>query len=208
MKHALLRCDPPVYDEHLHAYVAPGGGAVLPSVTGILRCVGISDLSHVTEDGLERGREVHKIVERIQRYGDPGDAESRLIPYAVGWMKFVRDTGYEHEYVETPVWHKVYRFAGRFDTYGYLKRPSCYAMLDLKCGVPAWWAGVQLAAYVLAWRAMMKGLPDVVRRFVVSLPGDGSYRLTEYSNPTDGDVFLAALSIRNRMEREGVLKEA
>ena len=97
----------------------------------------------------------NKVVERIQRYGDPGNTESPLIPYAVGWMKFVRDTGYEHEYVEAPVWHKAFRFAGRFDTYGYLKRPSCYAMIDLKCGLPSWWAGVQVAAYLMAWRAMI-----------------------------------------------------
>jgi len=82
----------------------------------------------------------------------------------------------------------VYRFAGTIDHIGYLDGHFC--IIDVKTSVVASAAtGIQLAGYEILLSA--RG----ARRFALHLQDNGNYKLIEYKDRNDRNIFLAALAL-------------
>ena len=102
-------------DEHIYTR----RGVILPSITQILTAEGIIDTSFYTEDGRDRGKNVHlacHLFDTGQIGEDEMDAETE--PYLRAWISFKRDTGFIVVDSEKPLASKLYGFAGTPDRVG------------------------------------------------------------------------------------------
>jgi hypothetical protein len=184
------------FDEKSHTYTLDG--RVLPSVTRVLRDAGLIDARWFDEAAAWRGSCVHQALEFYDQ-GDLNEAtlDSALRGYLDGWRKFLVETGFEITGIEMPVADATYGYAGRLDRRGVLAGTDC--ILDIKSGAsvaPA--TALQLAAYACASDSCGAGKDSIVlRRLAVRLPGDGTYKMTEYRERTDWHVFAAALAVLN-----------
>lgn len=169
----------------------------LPSVTGILKAVGIIDTAFYTEEGRERGSAVHLACEFL----DQGDLDESTIDlqiagYVEAYKKFKSDTGWEFDWIEAPVSDKAHTYAGTPDRI-LVSRPR--RIIDLKTGPFQKWHAIQAAAYANC-------LDDFFSysRFGVYLQGSGKYSLREYPKAefvSDLAIFQSALNIYYWKER-------
>lgn len=147
----------------------------------------ISGRGHSGPNGWgERGTAVHAYCAAL-------DLGQRLPPVQEAWQGYV--DGYFEcvgsweavwQHVEVPFRHPGLKFRGTPDRVGWLY--GVPAVVDIKTGSRAAWHGVQLAAYDLLVPA-----PAPRQRWVVYLPGDGTFRLEQYDDPDDYGTFLHAL---------------
>jgi len=196
------------FDPVTHRYYDAGGHA-LPSVTSILRAAGFMDMRHIPQEALDRGTDVHRMVEGVIKTGTVANVQPFYVPYAVGWMAFLADTGFVPKESEIRVCHSLYGYAGTLDIFGVMpivgpggKRlgGATRTIIELKSGSSPWWVRYQLAGYAATFT-------PVPRRFSLVLPGNNQYRLTEYKDPTDINVFLSALTVRNVLAEQSLLPE-
>jgi hypothetical protein len=158
----------------------------LPSVTQILKSVGIIDDSFYTEEGRERGKLVHLACE----YYDQGDLdEESLDPQIKGYVDAYKNfralTKWEFEWIEIPLSDKAHLYAGTPDRV-LLSRPR--RLVDLKSGEFQRSHPIQLAAYVAAL-----GDPFSYSRYGLYLKNDGNFSIREFPKAE----FMADLSIFN-----------
>jgi hypothetical protein len=179
----------------------------LPRVTDILAAVGLGpDLGPVPAVVLEaaraRGTAVHALIE-AHHYGylEDGSITPETAPYFSAYLKFLADSGHEPIRSEFEVVHAAWGYRGHPDRLGWLSGRRI--LLDWKTAeapeLPP--AGLQLAAYRLAWNAMHPTEPvDLVA--VLQLKADGTYRYHDLAPATYEDTFLAAVLVyRARQER-------
>jgi len=163
----------------------------LPSVTGILKAVGLIDTAFFTEEGRERGTAVHLACE----YLDQGDLdESTIDPQIVGYLdaykKFKAASGWQFEWIEVPVTDKAHTYAGMFDR-ALSSRPR--KLLDIKTGAHQPWHSVQSAAYVNCMDD-----PFSYSRYGLYLQKDGKFSIREFPKAeymSDLAIFQSALNI-------------
>lgn len=174
------------FDPSTHTYTL--NGVVVPSVTQILRECGIIDTSRYAPGSAERGTAVHLACQLHDENDlDEASLDPQIVPYLEGWRRFIKECAFEPQSIEQIVVSGTYGYAGTLDRTGLLYgRP---AILDIKSGSPEPWASLQLAGYAEAL-----GEPNR-RRLAVHLPGDGTYRLHEYRDPSDRRVFLSAVAV-------------
>lgn len=182
-----LTFDPEAHEYHLD-------GQRLMSVTDVLRSVQLIDDSWFDEEARVRGRYVHKAIAYEERGGlDESSVDERLAGYLAAYRAFVREVEPGAcLLVEEPLAHPIHRYAGTVDQV----RPIAgkLAVLEHKTGGPARWHALQTAAY--AALAEVKLSPaHPLRRYVLYLRPDGTYRLVEQSSRDDWKLFLAALAL-------------
>jgi hypothetical protein len=174
------------FDEANHVYTLDG--EAVPSVTQILKAEGFIDDSFYDEYSRDRGTAVHKAIHLHNN--DDLDEESLdpvIAPYLEAWKKFKRETGLVVSESEKAFASERYRFAGTIDVLGTFPDTTCI-ILDIKTGGPAPWHGLQLSAYdILQWAVGRK-------RYGVYLSGEGTYKLNQYKDRQDREIFLSALS--------------
>jgi hypothetical protein len=194
-----------IFHEPDHTY-RDEGGVLLPSVTLVINSVLVDPetrrFSLGNEEAMERGRKVHEYCQQVSDLlaaGEEIDEDSIDQAYVAGWIKFIRDSGYKPEAWEGTVCHATYRYAGRYDTRGRLGKKA--AIVDIKTGGLPETVGVQLAAYAEA--TGLRGLA----RYSVQLPGDGNYRLTEWTDRADWPTFCGALAVYNWKLKKGMCDE-
>lgn len=196
--------DFPVLDEATHTYTVKG--VVIPGVTTVIKpLINYDNIpSHVLEWKRGLGVAVHKACELY----DMGKLDKNSIDPAVemylnAWMRFLRETKFQIETLESVVYHKGYRYAGTNDRTGILNGNRC--VIDLKTTAqlsPA--VGVQTAAYMAAENERLVISPfQLTHRFGLQLKPDGSYRLQEYKDISDFSTFLGCLQIYNWRARHG-----
>jgi len=191
----------PILEEETHTYTL--GGHVLPSVSEIMRP--IVSFDGIPEDVLTKARIRGKAIHKALEYYDQGDLDHAqlspvIVPYVEAYEKFIRDTGFKPHYIEKIVWSSIYRYAGTLDRSGTLF--DNHAVIDLKAVHelnPA--TAIQTAAYD-------KGLcesegEEKHKRYGLQLKKDGTYRLQEYTDPHDFQVFLSLLNIYYWRKRNG-----
>jgi hypothetical protein len=146
-----------------------------PSVTTILKGVGMVDDRFYTDAGRFRGSTVHEIC----HYDLQGDLKLRSVDKRVrGYLnalrKFVKETGYKAETCEERVRNELLRYTGHLDSRGTFSRGK--AILDFKTGrvVPA--TRYQLVGYNGCFSS-----PQSYWRLAVELRRDGTYNLHVYS---------------------------
>jgi hypothetical protein len=180
------------FNEAKHEY--SHGDRVVPSVTQILKEVGIIDDRFFTDDARERGSAVHKTIEAYIKYGDEG-CHPLLAGYLGAYRRFEAELRPEIIESESLLFYSQggIHYAGTGDIFCILDHQLTY--LDFKTGGKDKWHALQTAAYSEAyWQ--QSGRP-VLRRGSLYLEGDGTYRLNFHDNQTDAAVFLAAAAIVN-----------
>jgi hypothetical protein len=186
------------FDEAAHKYTL--GGKTLPSVTQVLGP--LTDYTVVDSDALEIARQkgvaIHKMVE-LYCVGDL-DEESLpewLKPVLKAWKQFVANTGFQVDGSEVRSHHPIFGYAGTFDLTGTVKTKKGFPrwLVDIKRSLYAGRViGLQLAGYKKIWEYDHKG-QVINNRFALVLGENGQYRLTEFADPKDENVFLAALTM-------------
>lgn len=170
------------FDPENHIYKV--NGEVWPSVTQVLKDMGFIDSTWFTEYARERGSLAHLIIKwHCLGILDEDTVDPVLRPYLDAWKLFVADTGFVSKQIETPLYDPLRRFAGTPDNVGELyKIPS---VIDYKTGAMSQVTGIQLAGYELLTGKRLK-------RYGLQLTDKGKYKLTEFKDRNDRQVFLAA----------------
>ena len=177
------------FDEPTHVY--RWNGAIVPSVTQIIRAALGNPFEFVSEAVLDHKRKIgvaaHKAVELdSQGVLDDETVHPLVMPYLVAWRQFREQWPCEILDSEAKMYSGTYGFAGTPDLFAKLHDGS-YCVIDLKTGLPGPQAAIQTAAYA--------NFVEATRRFALQARNDGKYRLTEYTNPSDWPDFLACLRI-------------
>lgn len=175
------------YNDQEHAYSLDGQRLV--SVTEVLRETGFIDTEWYTETGRERGSKVHESCHLFDLYGiDEDDAPEICIPYLQAYKQFLKDTGFTIVESEIPKYHQTYLFAGTPDKKGMFRDDTVPAIVDLKTGTLEDWTAIQTGAYSLFFS-------EHHTRWGLQLKNDGTYRLKQYSDRNDRNIFLSALAV-------------
>lgn len=200
-----------VFEQATHTYRVDG--VVIPSVTQALKEVGIIDFSMVPASRLDAacafGTAVHKATELWDRGTLDYEAlDANIIPYLEGWIKFCKDTGFTSIAIELPLYSKLYRFCGMLDRLGTWRKNTSVLIADIKTGVdlsPA--TAIQTAGYEILVRENeiegFVGKRMKTTRISVLLNSEGTYKIEEYKDKNDANVFIAALSVFNWRIKNG-----
>lgn len=175
------------FDAEKHEY--RDCGVRLPSVTQIIADAGLyGNTSYFTEYTRDRGSFVHKAIEyHLSGELDEATLDPVIVPYFEAWKRFEKESDYVSESCELMLSSQIYRYAGTIDHVGHINRHPC--IIDVKTGAPTPATGIQLAGYENL--LIVKG----AKRFALHLKDDGNYKLIEYKDRNDRNVFLAALSL-------------
>lgn len=184
-------------DRVRHVYTV--NGVVKPSVTQVLKSVGIADFSDIPSDrseaGMARGTAVHKACQlAVDGDLDWDTLDETVFPYASAFWKWKESTGFQPALCEYVAYHHLYDYCGTLDYDGTFP-DGTKAVLDLKTGEGKVedWVGIQLAAY-----ANMLLAPYSYRRIALRLSGEGIYRTREFpigEFRNDLNLFLSGLNI-------------
>jgi hypothetical protein len=111
--------DTPV-DFRSEGHIYTHQGAVLPSVTQILKAEGFIDTTFFDDWSRDRGSMVHLAT----AYDDAGELDEDsldpvIVPYLEAWRRFRLESGFVTEASEVSMMSSVHRFAGTIDTIGH-----------------------------------------------------------------------------------------
>lgn len=167
-------------------------GVAVPSVTQILRLAGIIEGYNGDSTASIRGRMVHLACE----YDDAGELDEAsvskdIVGYLIAWRRFRDATRFMPEAAEKQFYSPTYNFCGTIDRIGTASEQP--VLLDIKTGALRPFHAIQLAAYQLGF-ADATGT-NIPTRWGVYLRSDGSFKVEEFRNPRDRQVFLAALTL-------------
>lgn len=165
-------------------------GRKVPSVTGILKEVGLIDDEWFTEEARERGKAVHAATELLDR--DDLDWDSlhpKIEPYVKAYQNFKKDTGFIPELIEHRVYNHDYNYAGTLDRTGIFPNGE-KVILDIKSGPISGWAALQVAAYDYC-------LAQARQRMALQLKNDGTYKVKSFKGLNDINIFVSAAVIVN-----------
>ena len=177
-------------------------GVVIPSVTQILGQAGMVEIPHFRDGRVERKRLIGTAVHRACEFLNQGDLDWSTVdpdvePYARAYDEFLRRSEFgpvltEHRF-STII--DGLSYAGTLDIAGDMG--GVPFLIDIKTPLatqPHW--AIQTAGYELGIK------PPAVRpwkwqRAALKLRPDGEHRLVRFDDPSDRDVFRAALRDRN-----------
>lgn len=191
------------FNPELHQYKADG--LVIPSVTQVLKAVGLVNFDFVPADVLQaaadKGTKVHQTTELF----DKGVLdEERLHPilqnYLNSWKKFRTELQFDPIEIESLKVHELYRYAGTLDRVGTINKNK-KVLIDIKTGVKDKSHSVQTAAYKLLYDQKLSPKEKIKERFIVYLSEDG-YKIELNEDQNDERVFLAALTLFNYTKKE------
>ncbi|MES2415134.1 MAG: hypothetical protein V4614_15110 [Pseudomonadota bacterium] len=195
------------FEPSTHTYTL--GGAVLPSVTQILKPLysfhGVSQ--EVLDAKAALGTAVHRACELLDN--DDLDQESEegkaglepIAGYLAGYVKFKAEMQPKVLENERQLHHPTHLYAGTIDRRYSIKNDLWD--IDLKSTVamsPI--VGLQTAAYSEMFKA--NGARGRARRGALQLFPDGKYKLWEFKEPSDFAVFLSLLNVLRFKERHSL----
>ena len=183
------------FTDELHEYKLDG--IVIPSVTQVIEKSSLVNLDWVSPELLEQkadlGAKVHSTTEFYDKSTlDLENLHPLLSKYLDQWIKFRHDYEFEPTEIELRLAHPLYRFAGTIDRVGYIKDEL--TLLDIKSGTIQKAYAIQTAGYELLYNQANK--KKIKRRLAVYL-SENDYKVKEYKDKNDANVFLAALTIHN-----------
>lgn len=175
------------FDADEHRYWLDG--RELPSVTTVLKSVGIIDPSkYAGGDAALRGTYVHEALSMVDL--DTAALDERLRGFVAAWRLFIHQNNVEVLSTEKRVYSRFHGYAGTRDCL-VVFHGTCW-VLDIKTGGRERWHGLQTMAYYKCEDSPYKGF---YKRAAIYLNPDGTYRLDVHDNPDDWDAFLSALNI-------------
>lgn len=167
-----------------------------PSVTGIIADHGIIDTTWFDEQGRTRGQLVDAAcgILAMGQEIDPAwlDRNSHLLPWIEPFAECLAGPlkGYRATTIQNEIVNETEKFCGHSD-----QEQEDELLVEVKTGTVPPWARLQTAAYTIGRR---------MKRLVVSLPGEGKYKLIEHSDPRDKDRFI--LLVRSWYVRQDFMK--
>ena len=195
-----------VFDPSAHRYMSCD--VLVPSVSQVLRGVGMVDATWYREEHSRRGTDVHAIrASSLRSALDPSTVSGCYAGYVQAIELFDRVHRPEALLIEQAV-HIPKHVAGTVDFYGRLNGQPLWVLLDWKTGAFQWWHEAQTAGYMKILRAM--GL-TVHRRGSVHLDPRGTFDLkwhTSAAGQQDWDsahyIIERRLTHHGRDERESL----
>ena len=179
------------FDPINHTYRVDG--VVVPSVTQVLKSVGLINFSGIDALTLKRAADFGVAVHYACHLDDIDDLDESTLddtlkPDLGAWRAFKgpKDDPMFFRQLETPIYSPVYQFAGTPD------RISGQVIIDIKTGTTVY----PVTALQLAGYAVLADRPTA-RRLAVQLKPDGKYQIHEYKDRKDREIFLACLAIYN-----------
>jgi hypothetical protein len=181
------------FKEKTHTFTVDG--QVIPSVTQILKIIGLVQFFNCDGWYLKRGQIIHQCCHMIdQGILDPNSIDPQIEGYIEAYLKFKDEyMPYGWEHAEEPLYHPTYLYGGIPDRWG--------PLYDLKSG-----AGdvLQLEAYAELLRA--NSYDPGRQGYMLRLKEDGTYKLEthRYDRKLLG-VFLSAVSVFHYRKERGLL---
>ena len=171
------------FDAETHTYRI--GGAIVPSVTQVIKEVGWVDTTGFNDAARDRGTLVHAALAGLDS-GKGCELPGEYSGYLHAWEAFRRESGMDAwQGIELPAFSEAYLFAGTVDRF------NRDFIVDIKTGDVPWWGKYQLAAYSLLLGGQLRvGM-------VVGLGADGTYTAKSYQvldMVRAQRVFLSALT--------------
>ena len=205
-----------IYDEDDHKYMIKtedDGLVEAPSVTTIMKEVGFygrfvskwepdpdeirfpeppSEQEKKRDAAAKRGTAVHLMTEDLDRgHPLPEMIDEEIFPYIKAYLKFQEENDLEIHEIENIVFNDEFWYAGRVDRIMTINgTPS---IVDIKTGQELRTTGLQLAAYLYAYKKMEGEVK--LERFALHLKNNGTYKLVAYKNNEDLNNFLAAVRV-------------
>lgn len=175
------------------------GDRVIPSITQILQAQGLINTDYFTLEGRERGRLVHLACQ----FYDEGcldwkTVDPRIVGYVRAWEKFRRESHFNPDASEVPLYSETLLFAGIPDRWTrlYEKRQ----IVEIKTGVIAPWVALQTAA-----QDLLINDSRYSERMAVQLKPDGNYTTKQFAKHIqDRQWFLAELRCYKLRQDRGV----
>lgn len=165
-------------------------GRKIPSVTQILKGVGIIDDSWFTEESRTRGSYVHEAT-HLDDIGtlDEDSLDAAIRPYVEQWRRFKSECKVTISSIEEMVYDPIYGYAGRFDRTLFFGDCTTEVLPDIKTGSKAKWHCLQTAAY-----------QDTIGRYaqrgtIVLTPT--RYYWESHDDPKDIEVFRSMCVVHN-----------
>lgn len=183
--------------QHTHEYWL--GDRRLPSVTQVLKDAGLVDARWYTDEARLRGEYVHLACHMVDEDDLALESLDRTLqPYVEAYQRFLVVTKPRWDYIEHRVCDEGCGYAGTLDRAGVLP-DGRKVLVDIKTGMPAPWAALQLAAYR---RCLPE--PHTWKRIALQLKGDGSFTVHDCTDRSDEAVFQAALTVTQFRRAHGM----
>ena len=184
--------EPLRFVEDSHQYFV--GKKEIPGVTTIIKP--LYDFSGIDPAVLNAKRDLGIAVHRCSELYDDNELDEDTVadewrPYFAAWVRFRKETGFNPSANEKRIYHSMMGYAGTLDRAGLFQKQP--AIIDIKTtAVIKAAVGVQLSAYEAALRSLTG---TFYNRFSVQLKDDGSYRLDQFKDPHDFNVFSSLLTV-------------
>lgn len=175
------------FDAERHVYITLDTGEIVPNITRMLEAAGLIDSRWYTDEGCERGHEVHRLTADYD-LGALDLADLAGSPYAnyvqahIAVMGIVRPTW---QHIETPAVHKVHRYGGRPDRVGQVYAAG--SVWEVKSGAPEPAHMIQTALQAILVAEELGLAPRAVQRFAEYVKADGKYKVEHHTNARDFD---------------------
>lgn len=192
------------FDPVTHIYSQNGRDT--PSVTQIMRALGIYNPFYAKDEHRRRGKAVHLGVQYVNSGEYDAESTHPLIDaYVQSYIAFVNDTGYQ-SCMKGEVALFCHSYAGTPDDWG-MARNRLW-LIDAKSGSEPPMVGVQLAAYkMLLYAQPEKICIESCKAVVLNGTGKGRpYTLKTYDEPKYMEAWRGALALYHLAKEEGVLK--
>ena len=191
-----------VFDKDTHEYKV--NGLVIPSVTQIIQGAGLTNFANVPDFILQEKADLGTKVHSATELYDKGTLDKKslhpiLKKYLNSWIKFKKDFDFVVEDIEEVYYHPLYKSIGRVDRVGTIK--SKKVLLDIKSGVKYKTHAIQTAGYKILHDYGKPKSEQIKERYTVYLSETG-YKVEPNKDQTDENVFLAALTIFNFLNKK------
>lgn len=187
------------FDPETHTYWH--GQKKLPSVTQILKAVGIHQPSAFTNEyDMWVGTASHKAIELyLKGTLDESTLDARLRPRLDAFKEFQAMTGFKAKDTEKPCYHEGVLVAGTPDIVGVFP-DNTLAVIDEKSGSVRPSTAIQTAGYAFILREPR------ARRFGIQLKTNGKFSMIEFTDSFDSKIWMQALSIYSWLHNNGGIR--
>lgn len=187
-----------VFDEEKHRYTADG--VAVPGITQALKLTGFIDDSWYTSESAERGKAVHLACQFLLEGAlDWASVHPEILHRVKSFESFIGEYKPRVLLSEKPLFSSVWRFAGTPDLVAEVNVENW--LIDLKSGASGLASKLQTAAQKVLAEENLK--IKIHRRFVLSLPAEGSFKLIPHADELlDKNMFLNSVAMVHRRVNE------
>jgi len=181
------------FDADAHQYIDMGTGEIRRSATQLLVLAGEVTEEFYTEEGRERGTQVHRLTLDYDLGAiDVEDCVSKYRGYLLAYAALSEAVQRpEWESLEEAIAHPVLPFACTPDRVGHVYK--LLSVAEIKSGPYVYPKKkgrpgpheIQTALQALAVAARKRIRPELVKRWGFYIQGDGTFKVMEFVNPAD-----------------------